>query len=251
MVTPMPLPRITLVEQATKQIAQMISERKWKPGEKLPSEASLCQAFGIGRSTMREALKSLAFVGMVEIRHGEGTYVIEEPSGLLDRIFTRGSLTNEKVNDLCEARIALESELSALCAKRATDEDLRTLDNLATAMQQSIHDSGDRFLQLDLEFHLSIAKFSKNQILAHSLRTIRELLHELIMKSQELPKARGLACIHHARILEALKQHNPRKARSEMRSHLGLFQRQYKVLLKAAKWGLRAHRHFAPLSNAL
>lgn len=211
----------------------MISAGNWKRGEKLPSEPELCQAFAIGRSTLREALKSLAFMGIVEMRHGDGTYVAEGPSKLLDRIFAQGLVTSENVNDLCEARIALECELVSLCARRATEENLRTLEKLVTEMKQAAHQDGPQFLKLDLDFHLTMAAYSKNQVLANLLRTIRDLLQELIRQSQELPGSRELACAHHAKILEALKQHHPHRARSAMRSHLSAFQKRYKILIKA------------------
>ena len=85
-----PVSRVTLAEQVATQISDQISEGRWKPGEKLPTEAELCNALRIGRSTLREALKSLAFVGMVQMRPGEGTYVIEESRLLIDRIMARG-----------------------------------------------------------------------------------------------------------------------------------------------------------------
>lgn len=230
-----PISRTTLSEQIATIIATMISEGKWKPSEKLPSEPALCQSFGVGRSTLREALKALSFVGMVEIQHGGGTYVSAEATSVLRRILPQAWLAEEKVSDLCEARIALESELVALCARRATEEDLENIEKLVNEMRQAFRESGDRFLQLDLEFHLTIANASKNQVLADSLRTIRELLHELIKKSQELPGGREVALAHHTKILEALKQRNPRKARTAMRSHVGLFQRRYKMLLKTIR----------------
>lgn len=225
--------RTTLSEQVATKIASMVSAGNWKRGEKLPSEPELCQAFAIGRSTLREALKSLAFLGIVEMRHGDGTYVAEGPSRLLDRIFAPGLVTSENVSDLCEARIAMECELVSLCAQRATAENLEALDNLVREMNEVAHQEGPRFLQLDLDFHLTIASCSKNQVLANLLRTIRDILQELIRKSQELPGSRELACTHHARILEALTQHNSRRARSAMRSHLSTFQRRYKILTKA------------------
>ena len=68
-----PVSRVTLGEQVAAQLAEQISEGRWKPGDRLPSESELCSTMGIGRSTLREALKSLAFVGLVQMRPGEGT----------------------------------------------------------------------------------------------------------------------------------------------------------------------------------
>jgi GntR family transcriptional repressor for pyruvate dehydrogenase complex len=88
--------RVTLGEQVALQLAEMIGERRWKPGERLPPEMELCEVLNVGRSTLREALKSLAFIGMVRMRAGDGTYLSELPHRLLDRILAKGLLKTEK-----------------------------------------------------------------------------------------------------------------------------------------------------------
>jgi GntR family transcriptional repressor for pyruvate dehydrogenase complex len=237
------LARATLSEQLATQIGHMISEGTWKPGEKLPSEPELCQAFSVGRSTLREALKSLSFLGTVETRHGEGTYVRQSPSIVLARILGHGLLSVENLADLVETRIALETELVRLCALRATNDDLEHLGRLVQEMHESVQSDAKRFLELDLDFHLSIAASSKNQVLASLLQTIRGLLQELIEKSQELAGARELACEQHGKILDALQDRNPRQARSAMRRHLTVFQRRYRMLLKASKSAPTVQEH--------
>ncbi len=96
-----PVFRVTLGEQVAAQLSDQIAQGRWKPGEKLPSESELCFAMKIGKSTLREALKALAFVGMVRMRPGEGTYVIEGSGLLIDRIMARGLLkTNKELQDV-------------------------------------------------------------------------------------------------------------------------------------------------------
>src|ERR1044071_1659432 len=91
-----PVSRVTLSEQVASQIADQILQNRWLPGEKLPTEAELCSTLRIGRSTLREALKSLAFVGLVQMRPGEGTYVLDGTQLLVDRIRARGLLKTER-----------------------------------------------------------------------------------------------------------------------------------------------------------
>jgi len=245
-----PVSRTTLSEQVAVQVVRMIAAGKWKPGEKLPSELDLCQAFNIGRSTLREALKSLAFVGMVRMRAGEGTFVADGPSKLMDRMLTRGLLHTEKdVSDLWETRMVLETELAALCAQRATDEDLASLDRLVSEMQRSVARGGEGFQELDVEFHLTIATCSKNQVLAQLLRTIRDLVQELIIKTQQIPGAPELAYAQHRAILEALKQHKLRKARSAMRTHLRAFERRFRILAQASESDSEARAEAAALAQ--
>jgi GntR family transcriptional repressor for pyruvate dehydrogenase complex len=229
-----PVSRTTLSEQVAMQLASELTGGRWKPGEKLPSEAELCKAFNVGRSTLREALKSLAFIGLIRMRAGGGSYVSEQPSKYLDGpLFAKGVLNTEKdITDLSDARILLETEVAGLCAQRATDQDLAALHDILKQMKTAIEQGGDGFRQLDLGFHLAIAMGSKNQVLSEMLRHIREALQELITKSLLLPAGTDMAYKQHREIFEALKQRSPARARKAMRSHLRAFQRGYKVLFR-------------------
>lgn len=228
--------RVTLGEQVAIQIAGIISEGRWKPGEKLPSEMELCGVLKIGRSTLREALKSLAFIGMVRMRPGDGTYVTEPARGLLDRILAKGLLKTEKdLADVCETRMVVETELAALAAERGTSEDLEFLANLVTKGGESL--AGDRsgYSEVDLDFHLAVARCSHNKLLAMLLADVRGLLAEWIKKSQELPGLMENAQEQHGRIFKAISDHDASAARREMRAHLETFQRAYSILGRVAQ----------------
>lgn len=227
-----PVSRVTLSEQVADQLARMVSNGRWKPGDKLPPESELCEAFHIGRSTLREALKSLAFVGIVRMRAGEGTYVTRSPAKALKQIFSHGLLTNEQdAIDLLETRILLETELAALCAERATDEGIESVAEIVREMERSLGAGPAKFLSLDLDFHLRIAEHSHNKVLQQLFRTIRELLQDVIEKSLQIPGSIKLAYEQHARILEALESRSPRKARAAMRTHLRTFERGYRIVV--------------------
>ena len=229
-----PVSRTTLSEQVALQLASELTAGRWRPGEKLPSEAELCKVFRVGRSTLREALKSLAFIGLIMMRAGGGSYVAEQPSKYLNGLLLgKGVLNTQKdIHDLTEARILLEVEVAALCALRASEQDLRALEKLLKQMKTAIAQGGAGFRQLDLGFHLAIAVGSKNQVLSEMLNHIRKALQELITKSLQLPAGMALAYRQHKQILEVLKQRNPARARQTMRSHLRAFQRGYNVLFR-------------------
>lgn len=114
-----------------------------------------------------------------------------------------------------------------------TEEDFRTLDRIVDEMKTSIENGGKGFSDLDLSFHIAIAKASKNEILTEMLEHIREGLQELIRKSLLLPAGMELAYKQHRKLLEVLKQRNPAKARNAVHTHLRSFQRGYKVLFQA------------------
>lgn len=231
-----PVSRVTLSEQVASQIVEMISAGQILAGEKLPSEHQLCQTLGVGRSTLREALRSLSFVGMVKMRPGEGSFVADGPSRFVDRVLQQGLLNTEKdVRDLAETRIVIETELAALCAQRAAEEDFQRLELLISKMQQSFESGDAGFLPLDLEFHFAIAAGSQNKVLSQVLRTIRALLEEYIARSLEVPGSAAIAIQHHRAILKAVKQRNSQKARAAMLKHLQTFQRGYTILAKASQ----------------
>jgi GntR family transcriptional regulator, transcriptional repressor for pyruvate dehydrogenase complex len=237
MTTLKPVSRVTLGEQVAAQLADQITQGRWQIGEKLPSENELCSTLGIGRSTLREALKSLAYVGMIRMRPGEGTYVAGTSQYLSNRILADGRLKTEKqLDDVGEARLILETELAALAAERAEPGDLQRLESLLADMGRSLETGEGRpYAQLDVEFHLAIAKTSKNAVLIELFTAMRAVLHEWISKSQELPGVAANAHVSHTKILEALRQHKPEKARRAMRAHLHTCERAFTLLDKISK----------------
>lgn len=231
-----PVSRITLGEQVAAQIAAQIAQGVWHPGDRLPAESELCTTLRIGRSTLREALKSLAYVGMVQMRPGEGTYVLDNVQSLTDRIRNRGILKSEKeLQDVSEARLILETELAAMAAERSEPADLEKLEEILLQMKRSLDGDGHDYAALDVDFHFAIAKSSKNQLMYELLAPIRTVLQDFIGKSQELPGIKENAHEHHARILTALRQRNPEKARREMRAHLQTCEKAFTLLERVSE----------------
>ena len=227
--------RSTLSEQVAKRLAARIAAGDWKPGEKLPSEAELCKALNIGRSSLREALTSLAFIGLIRVRAGGGSYVAEQPSVYSSLHWLHsGMLHDEKTfGEFVEARLILATELAGLCADRITQEELSGLELLVERMKNTVHDSKE-FSKLNLAFHLSMGKAAKNAVLNNILLGAQEQTRELIAKSLLSEEGMQNALRGLVKILETFRQRNPVKAREVMRSHLQLFQRGYKVLFETS-----------------
>lgn len=227
-----PVSSVTLSEQVANQIVDMITAGQWQPRQKLPSEADLCEAFSVGRSTLREALKSLAFAGFVRMKAGEGSYVSDRPPGLFGRIQT-SKLNARDLSYIIETRFALETRIAPLCAERATDEDLRRIELLVAAMQDSLENAGEGFLEHDIDFHLAIAAGSKNPFLKEIMQVLRDpvvhLMHAL--KGPGFEKSQA----EHVRILNALKQRNPEKSRQAMQAHLNTYWRRATVFLHSSR----------------
>jgi GntR family transcriptional repressor for pyruvate dehydrogenase complex len=223
--------RAPLGEQVAQQLAEMISTGRLTPGQKLPPEATLCESLQVGRSTLREALKSLAFVGLVRMRAGDGTYVTEGSRRLLDRIETKGLMSTDKnMSEVREARLLLETELAALAAVRATAKDRSRLKSLGAELQASAKGNGRPYNVVDLEFHLAIAEASRNSVLSRILTDLKDLLSEWIAKSQEFPGGVENAEKHHTRILKFVLNGNAEGARRAMRQHLETPHKAYSFL---------------------
>jgi len=228
-----PVPRATLSEQVAKSLAARITAGDWQPGEKLPSEAELCKAFSVGRSSLREALTSLAFIGLIRVRAGGGSYVAEQPSAYFTSSWLNsGTLNNEKaLEEFIEARLILETELAGLCAERITQEEFDAAELLVERMREAVHNANE-FWKLDLSFHLAMGMAAKNEVLNNIIKSVREQMVDLISKSLLLQEGMEQAVGQHAKVLEALRQRNPAKAREAMRHHLQSFQRGYKVIFE-------------------
>lgn len=154
-----------LPQQTADKIRQYIQENKLKPGTKLPNEFQLGQLCGLGRSTVREAIKLLVFEGLVEVVRGNGTFVLEQKQeNPEDPMGLRGdSNLTQKALQYLEVRLMLEPEIAAMAASNGTYEDCRRLRELKDEVERRIK-AGQDHLQADIQFHTQIAKCSKNEV---------------------------------------------------------------------------------------
>jgi GntR family transcriptional regulator, transcriptional repressor for pyruvate dehydrogenase complex len=218
--------RTSLSDGIVEQITGLIGRGVLKPGDRIPSEKQLCKQFGVGRTSVREALRSLSVMGILESHAGEGTFVSANSDRYLERAFQWGLLLDSKViEDLVETRLMLESHTSYLAARKATDEDLEELEQAIRGMEQSISDLS-LYLEHDLRFHLRIAQATQNRILETLLSTIRGYLQVWVQETLSVPAADNsipramLSVSQHKQILYGLRKHEPEEARHAMREHI-------------------------------
>src|SRR4051812_73695 len=165
------VPRVVLSDHIVEQIADLIARGALKPGDRIPSEKHLCEKFGVGRTSVREALRSLAVMGVLESHMGDGTFVALNASRFLERSFHWGLLLNPKVvGDLVETRLMLESHTAYLAAGKAAPGDLERMEEAVRLMEAHVGDPG-QYLEHDLQFHLTIAQATQNSILQSLLST--------------------------------------------------------------------------------
>ena len=153
-----------LVPQIEDQLMMYIGQEKIAIGSKLPSEYTLAEVFGVGRSTVREAIKGLVTKGVLEVKRGSGTFVksavmtIDDPLGL-SQLEDKDRLAME----LFDVRILLEPEVAAVACTNATEEDKKHIKELCDEVEQ-LYTDGKNHIQKDMEFHEAIAKCSGNRV---------------------------------------------------------------------------------------
>lgn len=207
-----------LGSQVEDALMDFILKKPVKIGEKLPNEFELAEQFGVGRSTVREAVKSLVSKGVLEVRRGSGTYVIstctaeEDPLGL-SRFEDRYKLALE----LLEVRLMLEPEIAALAAEYAAEEEMEQLEKLCDEVER-LYRAGINHISKDIEFHTCIAKCSNNRvveilvpIINSAVSTFANLTHRELMRE---------TIETHRAVTEAILRRDSVGARCAMMMHL-------------------------------
>lgn len=210
-------------EPISSEVAQVLVRHllggSYQPGQRLPSERALAESLGVGRSVVREALKSLTLLGLVEVRQGAGTYLQSHGSNLLPVSFEWGLLLGEhQLQDTIEARIELEVVLAGLAAERRSEQDVQELGELLRGMRDAQDTSA--FATADVGFHLRVAKAAQNSILEQMLVSIQSLLRSWITRVREAATDRGPSYRDHVPIHAAIEKGDVAAARTAMRNHL-------------------------------
>lgn len=222
--------RSALSEQIAERILQMIRDRQLKPGERLPSERELATMMNVGRPALREALRALAMMNVIEIRQGAGAYVTELDTALLvqhlDFVF---SLDDSAILDLFDARKIVEVGIIELAALRITDDDIAALEANLQKSYESMHDP-ESFMVADLELHSLIAQIARNPILLRFMESIHQLGLASRRRTSRLEGVSQQSMADHRRIVEALKARNPQAAREAMLSHLAKVEEKLKQI---------------------
>lgn len=212
--------RPTLTTELGRRLLAYLMSGAVKPGDRIPSERQLAEQLGVGRSVVREALKSLTLLGLLEVRQGDGTFLRAGTSNLLPQAIEWGLMLGEKRTlDLVEARLYLEPVLAGLAAERRDDsalEDLRR--HLATMAQPDIDAKG--FVAADVAFHIGVAQAAQNTALSDMLTSVRSLLQVWIARVIDSAPTFGPSYREHVPVLEAIERADPDGARDAMREHM-------------------------------
>jgi len=219
--TKMRIERKRVTDQIIDQLITMISEGKFKPGDKLPSETALMELFGVGRSSLREAVGALSLIGVLTVRPGQGTHVAPTAGESFSKPLRWGMFVSwrEKLHEFIEARISLEQTLVGMAAERATEEDIEEIRG-GLNLLKTPRLTKRKAIHADLVFHTAIAIASHNSVLARFLEELRQPVKNWMEQKASLFGGYDRVYEQHEAVFKAILARDPAKAQKAIREHL-------------------------------
>jgi GntR family transcriptional regulator, transcriptional repressor for pyruvate dehydrogenase complex len=210
-----------MADRTARRLQQLIADSGLQPGELLPPERQLCELLGVSRTVVREAVRSLAAKGLLEVRQGHGTVVRFPDLGTATEVVTnllRGESGHLAFPRVHEVRRLLEVEIAGLAAERRSDGDVERLaEALAHAAQAS---EPDAWARADIAFHARLADATQNPLFGVLLASMAEILLELRLTASRLTDTQAHAQKYHEAIFEAVRAGSAAQARKAMRQHM-------------------------------
>lgn len=208
----------SLGEATSERIITYITQNKLEVGEKLPNEFELGELLGVGRSTIREAIKILTSKNILEIKRGAGTFVSQK-QGIPDDPLGLALLSDKKqlAKDLLEVRFMIEPEIASLAAVNATDEQIEEILRWCDVVEESIR-KGENHMDKDIQFHTSIARASGNSVVSNLVPIIHSAITIFVDVTNSALRQETIET--HREVAEAIMNRNPHAARDAMVLHL-------------------------------
>ncbi|HEX9819456.1 MAG TPA: FadR/GntR family transcriptional regulator [Methylomirabilota bacterium] len=215
-----PIKSTRIYEEIVRQVKAMIAEGKLKGGDRLPPERDLADKFVVSRTSVREALRALESLGLVEIRPGEGTFVRQVSiESLVEPLALLMVSQREAIGELFEARRLLEPSLAALAADRATPEEIQEMERILEEQAREIA-AGRTGLAQDAQFHTAIGVAAHNRAITRIAHAIMDLLTQSREESLNTPGRPTRSHEDHRRVLTAIEGRDAEDARRAMLEHL-------------------------------
>jgi GntR family transcriptional repressor for pyruvate dehydrogenase complex len=222
-----PNPDGVVAEQVVDQIREMLRQGKLKPGDRLPAERELAKHLGISRASLRHGLRFLAAIGVLNSRHGSGTYIAHGPPVLKsESLQVLADLHRFSYHDMFEARKVLECALAELAAINARDEHLAEMAEEVAEMYASLNDPQE-YLVHDVRFHRAVAAASGNQILSAVMNMVSTAAYENRRTTVERATDLKESAEYHRKIYRLIRDRKPADAKAAMSEHLTLAQEAF------------------------
>lgn len=222
-----PIKTRRLYEEIVEQIKQLIADGKLKPGDKLLAERDLADRFQVSRASVREAIRTLEMLGIIDIRPGEGTFVRgTESDDIIRPLAMFLAVERNSLLDMFEMRRIFETATASLAAQRATFEELDQIESMLASMRERLNlQDSEKGEEFDAAFHYAVAEATHNSLLIKLFKTVseefakansvarRQLYHDNVQNAQRIID-------QHSEILQAIRSGSPQKASEAMLAHL-------------------------------
>ena len=214
-----PVSRTPLYELVVDRLREFIDVQQLEPGDRLMSERELAQQLGVSRSSVRQALTALKVVGLIEIRHGDGIYLLRSPGDVIPSLALE--VANAQVDHpmIWEVREGVETQAARLAARRRTKRDLVRMRQALDAMAASVAAGGDGVVG-DRHFHQAIWDAAHNEMLSQVVGQLREAIDRTSEASLTVPGRPPTSLEAHEAIFAAIESQDEAAADTAMRAHV-------------------------------
>lgn len=211
--------------EITRHLLDYLLSGDLAPGDRLPSERQLAERLQVGRAGVREAIKSLSLLGLLDVRQGDGTYLSGSTSDLLPRVIEWGLLLGKhRIRDLMESRNHLEISAAGLAADRASASDVACLRERIEDMRHA--PDLPAYVDADIAFHLAVTQASQNEVFGNLLSSFQALLRDWARRALEIDHEVDVALAMHLPIVDAIERGDSDGARAAMDEHGARWQRR-------------------------
>jgi GntR family transcriptional repressor for pyruvate dehydrogenase complex len=215
-----PIQRVSVKQQVLQQLKQYIASGVVQPGQRLPSERELAERLGIGRTSVREALKVLEAIGLVESRVGDGTFITAQIGASIGRTIGLGLMTwGGTIVEIMEARRMIEGEAARTAAQRATPADQQAIADELLKMERAAN--FPEYLAADMNFHRLVGQATHNTIVAQIVVNLIDLLEQVLRdsgSSELMTQAEGDGT--HRAVFQAIQRGDAAAAAAAMQEHI-------------------------------
>ncbi len=232
-----PIKARKLSDEVYKQIVSLISSGDLKPGDKIPSERELAADMGISRQSIREALNRAEVMQLIEVRQGEGSFILSSVNESLKPPLT---LIIEKeagrIFDFLEIRKLVEGWCAEKAALEATPDELENMEEILDKMKK-VASKDKQWEAMDLKLHLSFAKATHNVIAVHIMEALKSNFRPFFRFTKSMPSSERIDVLwqHHYEIYTAIKQRDPETAKKKVIAHLNFIEEKLKEDMKTIK----------------
>lgn len=212
-----PVPKVSVVDHIVDQIKSLMRDHRYRPGSKLPTERDLAKQLGVSRPTVREALRTLEHMGVLDKHPGSGTQIAGSGKGILDAPFEfLFMLDQPTLWELNEARTGFEVYVAGLAAERRTPEDLAAIEAALREYKDTVSP------EANIRFHQSVAAAAHNRILERIMSSLHEGIRTSIRTLQTVVDDRERSYKVHEEVYLAIRKGDPEEARRAMSRHMEL-----------------------------